>query len=51
MTTWNFVKQKPRPIIIRVIKILRIFKFHNLNFMRDRMIVPDSISVEKLKND
>ena len=33
----------------RVIEFLRIFKFCNLHLMRGRLMLPDSISEEKLK--
>ncbi len=35
----------------RVIEFLRIFEFHNLHLMRVKLMLPDSISEEKLKID
>ena len=35
----------------RVIKFLRIFEFHNWHIMRGGLMLPDSISEEKLEID
>ena len=35
--------------MIRVIEFLRIFEFRNLHLMRGGLILPNSISEEKLK--
>ena len=46
---FNFFK--PCIISSRVIEFLRIFEFGNLHLMRGRLMLPDSISEEKLKID
>ena len=38
-------------VYTRVIEFLRIFEFHNLHPMRGRLLLPDSISEEKIKID
>ena len=45
-------KSLPDPSLVysRVIEFLRIFEFCNLHLMRGRLMLPDSISEEELKN-
>ena len=47
----QFIRSAKDSIINRVIELLRIFEFRNLHLMRGGLILLNTISEEKLKND